>query len=146
MKEYVASLELCQELYALSGWDETGGGYVPEYDPDEPPVAFIPENKLAYTHECQDYYYVTKESDVYQVVYIPAYDAGYLLRKLPKQYLIFQSSFTLYRAAKFAYDGELDETIIKPFSWEGFKEPEDALCKLAIELFKQGILKKEANQ
>ena len=138
----VASLELCKELYEISGWDDTGDGYVPEYEPDEPPVIFIPENKFAYTHNGQDHYYVTKESDLYQVVYIPAYDLGYLLRKLPHHDEDFTYWMDLGPIENGHWGVSYDcEDMDKYISFGD--TPEDATCKLAIELFKQGILTPE---
>lgn len=81
----------------------------------------------------------------------PAYTAGYLLRKLPKLLDIDGASFSLcvhtnvappdwtaYYMFVQVVDGKL-----KRYSNRLKVEadtPEDALCKLAIELFKRGIL------
>jgi hypothetical protein len=58
---------------------------------------------------------------------IPAYDLGYLLRKLPQPYSIMAYS----TGRLVAVQGEVTATA---------DTPEDAAAKLAIELFKQGIL------
>ena len=61
-----ASLELCKELFELSGWDGT-----------------------AYEHELLNGKHYTRTLPVKEMThfdqntYIPAYDLGYLLRKLP---------------------------------------------------------------
>lgn len=57
-----ASLDLCKELYSLSGWQETSFIWA-EHGKD----SFIMHNSI------------TKKADDYP----PAYDLGYLLRKLP---------------------------------------------------------------
>lgn len=114
----LASLELCKELYEVSGWSDTkflharGGALannsVPEYVSD-----FCP----------------------------PAYTLGYLLRKLPP--FIDDRRLTLQPVVvnkKWCASYDLvdeDNSRYNQFS----KDPEDAVCKLAIELFEQGVLK-----
>jgi hypothetical protein len=112
-----ANLELCEELFGLSGWGNSKNDYVP-------PHTIYPKGKI-----------------------VPAYDLGYLLRKLPREY----QNVNFYRK------GEL-WGIINNYDTGGFKiyvdkgvrvvtieaqTPEDCLAKLAIELFKNGILTKE---
>jgi hypothetical protein len=107
---HAASLELCRELYELSGW---GGGQV--YDGV---YAAHPD--------------VKREGD--RRPFIPAYDLGYLLRKLQ------ESAPTL----AWMYDEQKWAMITDAsFERQDAVTPEDAACKLAIELFKQGILTKE---
>lgn len=61
---------------------------------------------------------------------VPYYSLGYLMRKLPDDdYELFKNSSWLMRG------------MAGPTTFAG--TPEDAAAKLAIELFKQGILKKE---
>ena len=79
---------------------------------------------------------------------IPAYDLSYLLRKLPvehKEATLKLSAFTLdgksFYYADYEHVPELDP------SWDVFNTqpadtPEDAAAKLAIELFKRGVLSK----
>lgn len=103
----VASLELCKELYELSGWSDPYkyGDRVEHYHPYE----------------------------------VPAYDLGFLLRKLPNEITHHLDRFHLIR-------GE-DNWYAK---YECFKTndiftlantPEDAAARLCIELIKQGLLK-----
>lgn len=94
----VASLELCQELHKLSGWDEEW---------------------LSHSNTT------------------PKYDLGYLLRKLPP-------STEIKRMGKARADiVRLGEYVAWNDNHKGryhADTPEDATAKLAIELFKQGIL------
>lgn len=93
----VASLELCKELYELSGW-KTGG--------DKPTWNGRKGVNSA-----------------------PAYDLGYLLRKLPYHGVI-SGQGTFRQASCSGYIASSDT-------------PEDALAQLAIELHKQGVLTSE---
>ena len=102
----VAAKELCQELYELSGW----GGDDPYFNVNE---GWYKEGRPAQK----------------SVLVAPAYDLGYLLRKLPSWSLI-QKNIDRYEATSSMNNTHADT-------------PEDAACKLAIELFKQGILTKE---
>lgn len=75
---------------------------------------------------------------------VPAYDLGYLLRKLPQEATSKKRGGYHYlylhhgKQDWYAYYGEIDTT---EFMASG-DTPEDAACKLAIELFKQGVLTK----
>lgn len=110
----VASKELCQELYDLSGWKNVSQRWV----------------KGDFTHE----WTVRKTRYGYNV--IPAYDLGYLLRKLPTDRSV---SFRLsYKTNEWWLNEDIDHRFITA------DNPEGAAAKLAIELFKQGILKREA--
>lgn len=113
---HVANLELCKELYAVSGWDDThafyGGGY----------------NEVEFVGQAGYEGYVAEFANDGLNKDIPAYDLGYLLRKLPffkmnrtdeGQYIIWWAHFD---------DREVADT------------PEDATAKLCIELIKQNIL------
>jgi len=125
----VAKLELCKRLYELSGWDDTGFGYQDKGKSFTPTLVPTYDDNIAY-----DY---------------PAYSAGYLLRKLPKETahnnvlaLIteWEDSFYCGYAER---NNEGDYTIDSAFykSCERADTPEDALCLLAIKLFEEGILK-----
>lgn len=77
-----------------------------------------------------------KELSSWKYDHINSYTLGFLLRKLPesnREYdvvLRFSKTTKLWRCSLKGYDhGRAADT------------PEDATCKLAIELFKQGILK-----
>lgn len=133
----VASKELCQDLEKVSHWEDTESAWLwieahNEYEVDN-------GDPLAFGHPP-----------------IPAYDLGYLLRKLPA------SVESKEYAGKFAQlwtrkdDGPNDdiESPITYFAWylvvgiqdgvsdfgENADTPEDAAAKLAIELFNQGVL------
>lgn len=112
----VASLELCKELYELSGWSS-------QITHNEP----TPSSSL-----------------VDQVPICPAYDLGYLLRKLPVGSAIDKASDGFGARRPPVYGSP--ENVMQP----GYKAqqtrfpantPEDATAKLAIELWKQGMLK-----
>lgn len=140
---HVASKELCQELYELSGWYDTFAWYSGDAIKFEGEAGYegsVCENAIQYDW-CTD---------------IPAYELGYLMRKLqPFQYkvkgrhsdvmpvrclpFVWQESTHEWRAGyKYNLLGQrYDDLFIYASS------PEDAACKLAIELLKQGILAKE---
>lgn len=100
----VASLDLCKELYELSRWDSDGL----DTPYDVSPTGDVSRSDMG--------------GDDYEI--IPAYDLGYLQRKL---------------AHTHPYPKEItDSRIVEIWLAE---YPEDAACKLAIELFKQGVLK-----
>lgn len=106
----VASLELCTELYKLSGW---GCYYENTADPDYD-LDWYGANK---TYEC------------------PKYPLGYLLRKLPL--------VTLQHVALDSDDLNRWNCITEQFGVlrnHYAETPEDAACKLAIELVKKGVL------
>lgn len=108
----VASLELCKTLFELSGWSE-------------------PVNAYWYADGLYNEYQTAPETELVS----PAYDLGYMLRKLPQPRSLTETYLdprTLgWKASCREFDG-LAET------------PEDAAAKLCIALFKQGILKREA--
>lgn len=64
----------------------------------------------------------------------PAYNLGYLLRKLPDSSEVFRFDYNAYEATHYPNPGG--------DSSARADTPEDAACKLAIELFKQGILRR----
>lgn len=118
---HVASLELCKELYELSGrmWHE----------------------EIIYSWHKDDGDYVIE--DFWSGSICPAYDLGYLLRKLP---VITELKKWDDEYVAQCYWGNHDShssgiPLIKNFKSKA-NTPEDAACKLAIELFKQGILTK----
>lgn len=125
----VASLELCKELYELSGWElpiqfcETcyGQGVLYDTNPANPDGEPLP----AQCREC--------EGGTYK-----GYDLGYLLRKLPryidKTRLTIQPTNEKQWCASYDYETGLSTRDCFADS------PEDALALLAIELFNQGIL------
>lgn len=120
-----ASLELCKELYRLSGWKDTDYFY-----------QFVEYSDLSTG------YYLTNPSlqAPLHANAFPAYDLGYLLRILP------QNSWVGYVDTS----GRRDYALAKTYAWnaqgndiEKIAEcradtPEDAACKLAFELWRQG--------
>ena len=100
------SIELCRELFDLSGW---------EYGID---VRVVPKSM----------------GGVYKA---PTYDLGYLVRKLPKKFLL--------EAEPWGGSSKKENWRIKTLQGAAEADtPEGAACKLAIELFKQGVLKRES--
>lgn len=113
-----ASLDLSKTLYELSGWW-----------PENIPVA-------------------DDEGHVQELSF-PPYDTGYLLRKLPRQETKQHDSTEDFYSLLITWEPEIEK-------WKaGYKRdtdnywqlhksvadtPEDALAKLAIQLFKEGIL------
>lgn len=130
----VASLKLCKELYEISGWDsKTLDVYAGDGFPGD---AAKPRrvDSLGWSE-------------------IPAYDLGYLLRKLPGylpkyERTTYQGPWTLCMVKsgneyQFTYEtvrkNGYSDTMIHEYS----DTPEDAAAKIAIELFKQSTLKPE---
>lgn len=108
-----SNLELCKELYELSGWWDDGELFWHWGLDDE--LWHQDEEGTGFT--------------------CPGYELGFLLRKLPA----ITDNFTLrlndsWWVAK--VEGHTDKLSARGGT------PEDAVCKLAIELFKQGVLKK----
>lgn len=117
----VASQQLCKELYELSSWEtDDGWDYAGKFryglfsSPHENPSRSV-----------------------------PAYDLGYLLRKLEP---ITESGVLGRLYVEYARDLATGMHYYAAFNSatldaQPADTPEDAACKLAIELFKQGILK-----
>lgn len=137
----VASLELCKKLYELSEWDDVSNFYAP-----------IDENISWHIFNVnEETYYTTdgKHSTDGLKNRVPAYDLGYLLRKLPPYYstygkdgddCILRVQATFSRKGWYAYyNGPGQKMTFLQISGS----PEDAAIKLAIELFKSGVLTKE---
>jgi hypothetical protein len=118
----VANLELCRELYELSGWKKTDALFV--------------GYKSALTDKF-DYHLLDKrDADSYKhAKKVPAYDLGYLLRKLPTNTMLEKLESNIWHIELYNHPNE-------PIKIER-DTPEDATAKLAIELFKRGILNKE---
>lgn len=106
----VASLELCKELYELSGWDN-GTNW---HDPKDPQAL------LEY----------------------PRYDLGYLLRKLPENTLLTwnREDGAIVYYSTWTFTGGV---FTEGNGWSYKDDFENATAKLAIELFKKGILTKD---
>lgn len=99
----VANLELCKELFKLSGW----------------PVGI-------HLGEWEDL--------------TPQYDLGFLLRKLPP--VVTLKSRAGGRWSCSILTGRINGKTIEKIELDKLANtPENAACKLAIELFKQGVVK-----
>ncbi len=137
---HVANLELCRELYGVSGWNDTefyfnAGGQRWYLKPSRRKSNPISGNET------------------------PAYDLGYLLRKLPPLIRIPYKNGRLRKHPNFlslrpTRNYSDSRTFVQ--KWEAIylkwhandyimataDTPEDAAAKLAIELFRQGVLTK----
>lgn len=114
----VAGLELCKKLYEVSGWED-----------DElwswSSAGILDEQWGGLDNSC------------------PAYDLGYLLRKLPKRIGDQWLRIAPITDDKWAaYYIEMGVKTAGQDEWADI--PEDAASKLCLELFKQGILIQEA--
>ena len=113
----VASLELCKELYELSGWKEGLSFYIDSFPPSS----------------------IMTISEYGNTVYTPAYDSGFLLRKLPGGIKLRKDSNVnglIWRVETAKDSQDLSHGVMSDVL-------EDALCSLAINLFKKGILRKD---
>lgn len=124
----VASLELCRELYELSGWNTH---------------VYHLKNRSVGSTSASPFDHPRGNA------ICPAYNLGFLVRKLPP--LIGRARFpcisypiNMWVAG---YTSDIDNWHhLKQFDYlETADTPEDAACKLSIELFKQGILVKEVS-
>lgn len=113
----VASLELCKELYELSGWDDTTLAYF-QYEDGSIEVYQDPKYGDFVAH---------------------AYDLGYLLKKLSPGYGVFNLTHDDLNNQWWFSDVVSHKFIVAD-------TPEDAACRLAIALFKQKILTREEKQ
>ncbi len=124
----VASLELCKELYEVSG-RQTENNYHDNFGTPDVLSASV-----------------NQDSTYYKAGICPAYDAGFLLRKLPMQNGHHWLQLTTTTRWWAGYEDNANDLVFmvngKKMLFES-DTPEDALCKLAIELFKQGVLGKE---
>lgn len=126
----VASLELCKELYELSGWGDTHGCWYESYA-----VTTIECWPWQRDHNYRDEGYHSET---------PAYDLSYLLRKLPKTRK--RKTAKQSRTERLNLSAADDGSWVAGYLGHGFvlaDTPEDAACDLAIELFKKGVLVKE---
>jgi hypothetical protein len=121
-----ASLELCKELYELSGW-----GNHDKWE-DQANFYWVQDGgdlSVGYKHQLDGY-----------PIRFPAYDLGYLLRKLKEQ----DEDITITNGYL-----QYENWVAMQYMWydhdniyiQNATTPEDAACKLAIELWKAGVLK-----
>lgn len=128
----VADKDLCRELYELSGWN---GMYFLWVETANETRVWRADNQFS-----------LDEAGV-----SPAYDLGYLLRKLPARIKMIEGDDVFLTIEKFNnlndgparysayYRADVDSD-----AWcQNADTPENAACKLAIELFNQGVLKRE---
>lgn len=116
----VASLELCKELYELSGWTDTDNRW---YQDDGWYVGATGTNGLS----------------------APAYDLGYLIRKAGGGAGVTKHS-TYYTARRPDMFGapENKDPLNGRIGWDG-DTPEDAMCIMFIELIQKGLMDVETN-
>ena len=122
----VASLELCKELYELSGWEEAAYGYFKLHGSISPYLLNASVASFRDKLQC------------------PAYDLGYLLRKLPVGTYVRRN--LTHPKKKSNWRGEYTAAYSTGFTAnhrEYGSTPEDAAAKLAIELLKSGVLTSE---
>lgn len=124
----VATPDLCRELYELSEWDDTSHlWHIPSWKQDE--VVHYDLNAAYIVFDGTD-----GHDSVDNLSYIPAYDLGYLLRKLP-------ADIRVKRDTRFPDD---DMWVAACRNREvNHHTPEDAVAELATVLFKQGVLIKD---
>ena len=106
----VASLDLCKELYELSGW--------------------MGESRYIWTLDGRSI--PTERLKTIEEIDVPAYDLGYLLRKLPPKSRIFKLAENQYGCA---YGGLNQRQYMSRAD-----TPENVACLLAIKLLEEGIL------
>lgn len=129
--QHVANLELSKELYEVSGWDDTYWCYFNTARGDLPPDGVV--TRTPYKK--------------FKRIMAPAYDLGYLLRKLPhgepgnERFMLTLSPDWLICYEQLTIEGYADYGAVH-FHHEA-DTPEDSTCKLAIELFRQGVLTKK---
>ncbi len=112
-----ANLENCKKLYELSGWTEANNFWMLMVSGD---WRIIPPDYPA-------------EIEINKACY-PAYDLGYLLRKLqPELEYLRPNTVQTGWVAKWVETNSEKDLI---FAYT----PEDAACLLAIKLFEEGIL------
>jgi hypothetical protein len=128
----VASLDLCKELYELSGWGDTD-------------QIWVKRIRSSYRNGAPFYQWtVSRENRSYRMRQAdrhPAYSLGYLLRKLPGYVGDEFLDMCWYGDGwECAYQRSRRGLWNAEIGSHHAKTPEDAACKLAIELFKQGVL------
>lgn len=117
----VASLELCKQLYEVSGYDGTD-------------LIYIDHETLGLEVFGRE---ITNQLGHGSAYICEAYDLGFLLRELPPYVAI-------YKQNEKWWSWDIREN--HPLAWNSVdaKTPEDCACKLVIRLINQGILKPES--
>lgn len=145
-----AGQDLCEELYQLSGWQDSGYAHCLA-DGD---YAYVSEGD--WTHEKFPAFHKGGRNTMGMESQFPAYPLGYLLRKLPPDLELDDTKYKLTLDCKSAQvwrasycqaiEHRKGRNLVQNWKYlaaEG-NTPEDAACYLAIELFKQGVLTREA--
>ena len=141
----VVTIDLSAQLYELSGWEDTTFVHRETYS-----IYRTPEFRFAVIRRTGLTKPFLKDWDMNDVEeykqYVPAYDLGYLLRKLPHYvengiYAGYLSLDCGTEAWRIAYADVSHAFVVGSGEWTD--TPEDATAKLAISLFEQGVLKKE---
>lgn len=123
----VASLDLCKELYALSDWEDTECWWIKKRGGETE----------AYTGAERSEYTFTGDVDLN----LPAYDLGYLWRKLPPSINIELAKRVHYEDTN-EWSVDLTAHYGDSFYWtEDFPTVEDALASLLIRLIKDKDVK-----
>lgn len=146
----VAGRELCKELYELSGWDDMPKETSFEWFYSVGEEGWHLRGKRQFSSTAARTFHERNAM-------FPAYDLGYLLRKLPTSIPPYEDhDYNLYMEPGNEGTGVTWLFTYCDYMTNGYGEfhpkftrtnlkaatPEDAACKLAIELFKQGVLKK----
>ncbi|NIL77163.1 hypothetical protein RhoFasB10_03304 [Rhodococcus sp. B10] len=139
---HVASLELCRELYELSGWCETGLLWCSNQRDRRKKVSDAYVETYAMLDKIKDVHgeWPTQLWD--------AYDLGYLLRKLQDNDLTVVLRWNRDMGGRIAmkeWDGKycIGTFDMPQGEYPIADTPEDAAATLAIQLFKQGVLVRE---
>lgn len=125
----VAAVDLCKELYELSKWEDCKFywvGRLQKYKQAKDRVRwFVGYGRIRQSSEAE---------------YWPAYDLGYLIRKLPPsiEHDVTKKECALYffKASENSYEYGYEKIGIGEYA----DTPEDAACKLLIELIKQKVI------
>lgn len=125
----VASLELCKELYELSGWANNTKQLDNIWGTDAEGRSAVITGQA----------YGNSENKIgIPIELVPAYDLSYLLRKLPDTV----AKGVFWRQGR--WNAEYLEQKKVKIHWQHADNPEDAIAKLLIELFKQGVINAKA--
>lgn len=132
----VASLELCKELYELSGWEQTRDWwfkYMKAGRIEEWRVQLDAEHKKIGKYD------------------VPAYDLGYLLRKLQANDQTIVLRWNRDMGGRIALKAWDNKYCIGTFDmpqgdYPVADTPEDAATMLAIALFKRGVLTRDGDE
>lgn len=138
----VADLDLCRELYELSGWVSPDLYY--QYVGGKSSIELA-----AHGYEKEKWVTGVYDSDV--ILSLPAYDLGFLIRKLPALYFeegeVYQLTLLKGSAVKYQAYSLRKKKLVDRFAQVGEEdELENLTAKLAIELFKAGILTRDSKE